>query len=168
MKTTVKINPVKAFFLFLTICLLSFNGFSQNEGITRLILKNAESGKEKVIGFKEKITIWKGEDSFSGKYTLVGDSHIVINNEKHALADITEIRANSKNPRIGGVALLVLGAIPVLGGTVAVIADGGNTLLTPIALGVMTLGAPPIIAGSCLAFIKKKRTLGEEWSLVIK
>ncbi|MEO9533421.1 MAG: hypothetical protein ABJG68_00370 [Crocinitomicaceae bacterium] len=156
-------------FLFLFICttLLSFAGYSQSSS-NKLVLVNSLNGKEKVIGSNEKISIWIGEEKHSGKYTLIGDSLIDIANQQFKLADITEIRANSRNTRIAGAVLMSVGGLPVLVGSVAAIADGGNTLLTPIALGIMTLGAPPIIAGSSLTFIKKKRALNEKWKLVIK
>jgi hypothetical protein len=64
--------------------------------------------------------------------------------------------------------LIGIGALPVLFGATWVITDRDNTIATPIGLAIMTLGGPPAITDSFIAFFKKKRVIIDGWALVIQ
>jgi hypothetical protein len=168
MKTIKIFTSMKLILLLTSVFLISTFSMSQGIDDKHLVARNDKLNKEKVIGDYEKITVWIGDKKYVGKFTLIGDDHISIKDKKLALSDITEIRANTRKARIGGSVLIGIGALPVLFGATWVIIDGGNTIATPIGLAIMTLGGPPAITGSFIAFFKKKRVIIDGWALVIQ
>lgn len=130
--------------LCLIFCLCSFMNYSQNR-----ILKLKKINSETVKIFEEhkriKVQTIDGK-KYVGKFTIVNDSTILINNEAIVLDSIVKLRKKSLFNSITNPVFITVGSLALIIGTAGAIAGGYGYIATVVMIppGIPLLLVPSI------------------------
>ena len=131
--------------LYLIFCLLSFMCYSQNRNL-KLEKINSEKTKEIKENKRVKIQTNDGKKHI-GKFTIVNDSTILINNKIILLDSIVKVRQKSLFSSITNPVFITVGSLALIFGTAGAVAGGYGYFATVVLVppGIPLLLVPSIV-----------------------
>jgi len=165
--------------LLLFFLLFQLSLFAQNhvDNVDKfLVLKHSESSKQRILSENKRIKIWLGnseEDPIKGRFTILNDSIIKINDQQFNISKIAKLRTSRLATKIVGGVLAVPGTSLILigGGAIinALIVDASTAAFAIIIGGIsIVLGIIPAAIGIPLLLSGKKYDIKEKWSLSVQ
>ena len=110
-----------------------------------LILKKYGSQKSIFVKEDTKVKIIKNGKTYKGKFKVVSDQAILINEDTIPISQIQKLNAKTSSSKLGGTALLVPGGLVGAGGTALTIA--GLASLSEYGIIGVVIGAPSAVLG---------------------
>jgi len=158
---------LKPFYLLLLFSLFVKGGiFAQQDTIKRLVITDSEKDRKRSFRDNQVVKVWCGDSLTTGRFYILSDSTISINNNSISIDSITQIRLSKKLARIVGTSLLAFnGSMLTLGLILAINADD----LGPVIIIVGSLWAAVVLVPIGVPMvIKKKYVLDDNLSISIK